>query len=124
MKYLILLLFPISVFATPLHFLIPYDAAQKPTETVIETRTIETKVIERVIEKSSGIALGIAYSQLQFDKNISGLQFGIGGGFYDTQSAIAFGLAKQIKEKTILNISVGSEGKKSSVGIGLNFTLK
>lgn len=94
----------------------PSEVVIQPYETHTETIIEKTTAIERV----EGTALGIAHSQLQFDKNISGLQFGIGGGFYDNQEAVAFGLAKQIKEKTILNFSVGSEGKRSSFGIGFN----
>jgi len=75
------------------HHTRPYN----PTETPVQPVTQETTIIERV----EGTALGIAHSQLQFDKNISGLQVGIGGGFYDNQEAVAFGLAKQIKEKMI-----------------------
>lgn len=85
---------------------------------------IETTVNHYSTEKAPGIALGVAQSQLQFDKNISNWQMGVGMGSYDNSQGYAFGAAKQIGEKSIINFSVGREGNQNSYGAGLNWTLK
>lgn len=77
-----------------------------------------------IIEKSSGAALTGAQAQIQFDKNISGLQMGVGVYTYDGNEGFAVGAAKQIKEKAILNLTIGSENGKIGYGLGYNWSFK
>ena len=97
-----------------------YPAQEKPIQTII----YNTTTIERVVKESSGAALSGATSQLQFDKNISGWQAGVGVYTYDGNNGYAFGVGKQVKDKTILNFTVGKEGNKTGAGLGLNWTFK
>lgn len=91
----------------------------KPKETTVQTITHITSTTQRV-ERS---ALGIAHAQLQFDKNISNWQVGVGAGYVDKE-AYAIGAGKQIGEKSMINFSVGREGNYTGYGVGLNFTIK
>ena len=45
---------------------------------------------------TDGTALSLAVSAPQYDYNIKGLQLGIGGGWYDENSAIAIGAGKRM----------------------------
>lgn len=111
MKYFILgfiFILTVSVVtASERHHTLPYS----PTETVIEKTTI--------IERVEGIALGIAHASLQFDPKETRLQWSVGAGTYENDSAFAFGLAKDIN-CILLNMSVGSENGNQSLGIGLS----
>lgn len=87
----------------------------------VQTITHETTIIQRVEEKSSGMALSLAHAGLQFDPKEEKLQWAIGGGSYNSSEGIAFGLAKR-SCCVLYNLSVGTSEGKTSVGIGLSGT--
>ena len=71
-------------------------------------------------ESSSGAALAISISQLNFDWSTKKSQAGIGVGTFDNQSAVSFGAAKRFGD-VLVNGSFGIEGSKVGYGAGINF---
>ena len=67
----------------------------------------------------SGIALGIANAQLDFDwSTLNQVQAGVGMGTYNGKSALAFGASKRVGS-ILLKASAGLEDNKQSLGFGI-----
>jgi len=72
------------------------------------------------INVNSGIALGIAASQIYADWSTQKTQLGIGTGMYKDDNAIAVGLGKRFN-KVLINGSISTNGNDTAFGAGLNF---
>jgi len=79
------------------------------------------------INQTNGIALSLAVSAPQYDYNVEGLQIGIGGGWYDDNSAMAFGAGKRTCFSDyncgMFNFTVGYE-EGGDIGANVGFTWK
>lgn len=73
----------------------------------------------RTVSNPEGVALAIATSQLKADWSTSKFQLGVGMGSFGGDSALAFGVAKRAG-KVLINGSVGFEGNKTGLGLGIN----
>lgn len=66
--------------------------------------------------QSAGVALGLAAGQHHY-KATTQLQWSVGGGLVDDESAISFGLGLQSGE-VFLSVNVSSDGSTSAFGLG------
>lgn len=111
----------IAIFFCYVAFADDYTRPYNTHETITNNTTTNQYYTQSV---TSYTALSIATSQLQFDKNIEGWQVGAGVGSFDGKQAFSAGIAKQINQKAILNLSAGKQGNKTALGLGINFTLR
>jgi len=112
-RYLLLLaLFPISALAGGSH---------THETTVNVTNVYPTQSVSQTVStKVSGVALGIATSQLVFDAGTSKTQISAGIGSFDDSDALAVGIGKKI-DNLMLNGSIGFEDGKKGYGAGVSF---
>jgi len=68
---------------------------------------------------SSGIALGIATAQHQFDFGTHRWQWSAGVGFYDGDDAFSIGAAKRF-DRVLVDVTAGRGGDKTGVGVGFH----
>ena len=114
MKYLILLLIPVSVFADHRGVV-----RTETTENTYIENTYVTEVTEVTnVTNSNGVALGIAQSQINFDLGTWSWQAGIGIGNFKGDNAYAFGFAKRTGRDMLINGSIGREGSDNGYGLG------
>ena len=73
----------------------------------------------QITNKPSGIALGIATAQHNFDLGTSKTQISIGAGSYDGNNALSIGAGKRIGDSVLLNGSIGKEGGNTGIGAGI-----
>ena len=126
MKPLILLaLLPFTVFAGGWHH--SHEQVTNVTEVTEVTELTEvtnltelTQINNTTIESSNttGVALGIATSQLNFDWGTNDVQVGAGLGNFEDNNAASIGIGKRFKH-VLINGSVGREGGKSGYGVGV-----
>jgi len=73
---------------------------------------------------NSSVALGLAASGLNFERDTESMQWAVGAGFYESEDAMSFGLAKRISDtKMLLNgaVSITNETKGYSFGLSGRF---
>jgi len=88
-------------------------------QTIIIQNTTE-RVVEKVSQNGSGIALSIAAAQHSFDWGSYDLQGSVAVGGYENSNAISIGAAKRFN-RTLINGSFGIEDGKAGYGAALNF---
>ena len=72
------------------------------------------------IYSTKGVALGIAAAQHHY-KATTALQWSLGGGNYDGDSAVSYGLGLQAG-KVFVSGNVSSDGTTAAIGFGLSGT--
>lgn len=83
------------------------------------------KLEDDVDDLKGGVALGIATSSLQYDlSSTASTQFSVGGGYYDSHSAVAIGLGSRVNERTFINVNASSTNNgRMGAGAGVTFNL-
>jgi uncharacterized protein YceK len=86
---------------------------------------IPNVTVQNSVTNTSGVALGLACSALNFDARTYALQGSAGVGSYDNTSAVCFGLGKRLgKDGVLLNGSLAHEEGKTGASLGLSFKFK
>ena len=120
----ILLLMPSLVLATGNH-----NRNHHTHETNV-TNVTETTVINNQYSVD-GVAMSLAFSGISFDQNVTELQYGFGGGWYENDlghnsSGLAFGMGQRIcfddGDCGIINATIGKEeGGGTGFSFGITF---
>lgn len=111
MKYLsLLLLIPAITYAGGNH------GHSEESSTIINNTT---NITYKTTSTVSGMALGLAASQHNFDLSTYAYQWSIGAAYYDNEDAISFALGKRINN-ILINGSIGYENGTRGAGIGVN----
>jgi len=92
----------------------------KPTISVPPPTIISRTVIERAIEKTKGVALASASGQHHY-KATNQLQWSVGTAFSSGDSAVSFGLGKQVG-KVFVSGGYSTDGDDSMMNVGASGT--
>lgn len=79
---------------------------------------INTSTIISNNSGGTGVALGIAASQHNFDMSTKKTQISVAVGQYDGDEAVSFAAGKRVGD-LLVNGSIGSEGGKQGMGAGI-----
>ena len=86
---------------------------------------IPNVTVQNSVTNTSGVALGLACSALNFDARTYALQGSAGVGSYDNTNAVCFGLGKRLgKDGVLLNGSVAHGEGKTGISAGFLFKFK
>ena len=85
---------------------------------IYETAPVESTIINT--ETANGVVLGIAASQHHY-KATTSLQWSVGAGYIDDDSAVSFGLGLQ-SGKVFISGNFSSDGSSSAIGFGASGT--
>ena len=113
---LILLLAPTVVVAEN-----PHNQGGGTTNNNTTNNYYTAEYVTNSVVINRSVALGLAASGLNFERDTESMQWAIAAGFYEDEDAMSFGLAKRISDtKMLLNGSVSVTNKTKGYSFGLS----
>ena len=94
------------------------DRLYLPPTLIIREKPPETAYIAPETDHS-GIALGIANAQTNFDFGTHKWQWSAGAGYYEGETGLAFGIGKRV-DRVLVNGTISREGNENGYGVGLH----